>query len=304
MSCIGSKDTLLHDNIMTDCIINKYKNIPMRVSTYTTNLKFNNLTDIPIELYLDVNKVILTVQDFINMSDSCINMGDLLEFICMNFTNLEKIKFVDVHKHKYYHGMPVVFKAINKLALLEKLLYIRICFANKFLKYMTYGAMSVNVNVDKICSYMENMTIFTFPNDQFTIDNFTIPSNIKKLKILEMSTFYTNILSNLKIGLTHLQIKIIDHHLDEILNSINLPCTMEELHVLVYINWMYGCSDEQTDEQIIIKHKKNIEQRIKLPFGCKLIITTHDSELSSTMSDDEDFNEFNDFDDYKMYENI
>ena len=310
------KDILSYDNIMS-YFFNKYKNIPIRIIINDTNLKFNNLIDVPFEIYLNVNKVILTIQHVIDITD-------LLEFICMNFKNLEKLKFISVKKDEYcrkngsfypteqnmnYFLYSKLHKInINKLALLEKLLYIRNCFANNFIKHRTYGIMSIKLYFGKICSYMENMTIFSLP------ENFQMPSNIKKLKIMEHNgdCEIIKILSNLKIGLTHLEIKISEFDIDSIFNFMNLPCTIEQFHVLLYVNNTDTYSFEKeinvSDlKKRIKKHKQNIKQIIKLPFGCKLIITTYCvqrdsmSDSEDFVSDDEDFNEFNNFDDIKMY---
>lgn len=268
-------------------------------SVYTTNnTKFTNLLCVPVEHYLSVDKVVLPIKD-----DNTDNIVECLEFICENFTNLVKLKFVIVREKNVddIYNKSLFIKSLddvitNKIALLQKLFLVRVCFANKYIaeKYL-YGASSDKALSGKsnlTYSYMNNMIIFN------SDDDLVIPANITKLNIVKGKKNLQKIFNNFQLGLTDLTIAI-DKDKINLLNSINLPPTVTKINLFVCLSKdLYWDVEPQVigeNAEDFIKIKNEIEKIFKIPHNCGLNIMI---EIVSNMehtseSDDIDYNDFN-----------
>ena len=285
------------------------QNTIYNASVYTTNnTKFANLLCVPVEQYLNVDKVVLPIKDYKRE-----NVVQCLEFICENFANLVKLKFVIVREKNvdsicsksFFKSFFKFFDDVitNKIALLQKILFIRVCFRSKYVaeRYF-YGQSSrsaLNSKKNLTYSYMNNMIIFN------SDDDLVIPANITKLNIVKGEKNLQKILNNFQLGLTDLTIAI-DKNQMNLVNSLNLPSTITKINLFVFISEHKNMQiDKQAYTDYVeecIKIKNEIEKMIKIPHNCELNImfeTVLDIEYTSE-SDDTDYNDFNDFNDDKV----
>lgn len=272
------------------------QNTIYNASVYTTsNTKFANLLCVPVEQYLNVDKVVLPIKD-----DKRDNIVECLEFICKNFANLKKLKLVILQEKIYANIWFKSFDNIitNKIALLQKLLFIRVCFANKRIagQYF-YGQSSGEAFYGKnnlTYSYMNDMIIFN------SDDDLVIPANITKLNIVKGEKNLQKILNNFQLGLDLTDLTIaIDKNQMNLVNSLNLPSTITKINLFVCISEHKNMQiDKQAYSEYVeecINIKNEIEKMIKIPHNCELNImieTVSNIEYTSE-SDDTDYNDFN-----------
>jgi len=270
-----------------------------KADVYTTNLKYNNLLEVPAVLYLDVQKVVIP-----SCPENKANIIACLEFVFKNFLNLKKLKFVLVRGTRLSKIDGKVYSldgnvsfldgiVTDKIALLQKLVSIRTCIANyNIAGQRFYGRTSNSMFSYESKTYvcMNDMIIFNYG------DGLTIPQNITKLNIVGLRSCSEKMLSNLEVELTNLTISM---YIDEInlLKSLNLPPTTQKVNILVNVeNVDYIIKYKTLEESEVHNITKNkIKNIIKLPHNCELNISIKTFMGDNTsMSDDEDFNSFND----------
>ena len=275
----------------------------------SNNIKFTNLLDIPTEQYLNINKVVLPIKDE-NKESLVICLG----FIYENFTNLKKLKFAieqeigevisnfnsledvtidkngplqiinflitDKYRNCLTNYLHDFFASIitDKIALLQKLSSVKVCFGNKYIRQKSLSPFSHKGNTAYV--YKNNMTVFNFD------DNLIIPLNVTKLNIVNAECYSQKILSSLEVGLTDLNITINENEI-KILNSINLPPTVTKFNMSIYVleDLFMDFDNQAFNEHIAkcVKIKNKTRKIIKLPHNCEFNINIEKMSISKPL---------------------
>lgn len=283
------------------------QNTIYNASAYTiNNKKFANLLCVPVEEYLNINKIVLPTKD-----ENRKNVVQCLDFICENFVNLVKLKFVIVRgkdndnicNESFFKSFVNIDEIMtNKIALLQKILFVRVCFRSKYTaERFFYGQSScsaLNSKNNLAYSYMNNMIIFN------SDDDLVLPTNITKLNIVGGKYNLQKILNNFEMGLTDLTVTINKNQIN-LLNLLNLPSTITKINLFMCISEYKNIQiDKQEYGECVEEYVKinEIRSRIKIPHNCELnIMFEIGSDMDYTSeSDDIDFYEFNDFNDEQV----
>jgi len=234
---------------------------------------YKNLLDIPVDQYLNVSKVVMPMKnENLNNLDTC------LKFICENLKNLRKLRFVmNGGINKVIPNRNFLANIMtNKIALLQNLRHIKISDENKNnskINFYDSSRFRTTLIQKRNLAYIYENNMIIFDSE----DSLVVPCNITKLNIALSGNYSQKMLTALPIGLEKLNLTIYKDKIN-LLNSINLPPTMTNFNIKIYIPehpWMYiytpafedhifECSKTRRETEKIIK---------KIPHGCELNIT-------------------------------